>query len=187
MATPEQKAFYSMHRRCRDTKAKSYHRYGGRGISVCERWNSVKVFLEDMGPRPSSGHSLDRINVNGNYSPENCRWATKLEQARNTRKNVNLTYKGRTLCQKEWANQLGISHATLQKRLKKWSLKKALTQPKKINHRFQNRRFLTLNGVTLNIEEWAKKLKITSCGINWRINRYGVEKALTMKKRIRNE
>jgi len=84
--TAEYRTWCSMRSRCRNPKTPGYAYYGGRGISVCERWNgSFENFLEDMGRRPTSEHSIDRINVNGNYEPVNCRWATKSEQTKNRR------------------------------------------------------------------------------------------------------
>lgn len=78
-----------MRRRCRDKNDGSYHNYGGRGIRVCERWNSFETFLADVGPRPSRAHSLDRYpNNNGNYEPGNVRWATNEQQRANTRATI---------------------------------------------------------------------------------------------------
>lgn len=84
--TSEHTAWSAMRQRCHDPKSNSYANYGGRGITVCDRWRSFDKFLVDMGPKPSSNHSLDRIDVNGNYDPANCRWATALEQSKNRRK-----------------------------------------------------------------------------------------------------
>jgi len=84
--TPEYEIWCGMIKRCLNENNKSYVNYGGRGISVCERWGHFENFLADMGPRPSQYHSLERKEVDGNYNPENCKWATRTEQARNTRK-----------------------------------------------------------------------------------------------------
>lgn len=82
-----------MRARCRDPNAINYHRYGGRGITVCDRWHSFSAFLEDMGRKPTPAHTIDRVNNDGNYEPGNCRWATAKEQIANrpSRKGIPCT------------------------------------------------------------------------------------------------
>ena len=80
---PEHYIWRTMRARCNNPNDRQYFRYGGRGIKVCKRWDSYAKFLSDMGPRPSANHSLDRIKVDGDYKPSNCRWATRSEQQKN--------------------------------------------------------------------------------------------------------
>ena len=119
-----------MKQRCYDRNAKNYHNYGGRGIEVCLEWkNSFKSFYEwSINNGYNNDLSIDRINVNGNYYPDNCRWATVKEQCNNTRKNVMITYNGKSQTLKEWAEELNINYHTLWKRIKvyKWSAERAL-------------------------------------------------------------
>lgn len=108
----------SIKQRCLDENTKSYHNYGGRGISICERWvNSFENFLFDMGKRPSSKHSIDRIDVNGNYEPSNCRWATSKEQGRNRRNNRIVNINGSDKSLVEASEIIGIKQGTLISRL----------------------------------------------------------------------
>lgn len=81
--SPEHESWSAMRSRCKNSHDKDFKHYGGRGIRVCARWDRFEDFLEDMGPRPSSQHSIDRIDCDGNYEPGNCRWATTYEQAQN--------------------------------------------------------------------------------------------------------
>lgn len=120
----------SMKRRCLVPSNDHYHLYGGRGITICDRWvNDFAAFLLDLGPRPE-GMTLDRKNSDGNYEPTNCRWATRAQQNRN-RKTIRLiTFNGETLCLTDWANRLGVTRPTISDRLKqKWPIEKALTLP----------------------------------------------------------
>jgi len=119
----------SMRQRCRDPKSKAYRYYGGRGITVCQRWDeSFENFVEDMGPRPSLQHSIDRIDVNGNYEPNNCRWATIGEQSVNRRNTVRITAFGATKCLTEWSEETGVNRATIRARLRKgWDPELAIT------------------------------------------------------------
>lgn len=108
----------AMHRRCRNVNCREYGSYGGRGIKVCEHWKHFLNFLFDMG-EPLPGQSLDRIDNDGGYSKENCRWATKKQQARNRRSNILLSYNGLTKTLTEWAEEFGIKYATVRARLTK--------------------------------------------------------------------
>lgn len=110
---PEVAAWQSMWYRCCNDKCPSYHRYGGRGIRVCERWRDFFAFMEDMGRRPSAEHSLDRIDVNGDYCPENCRWATRDIQGNNRSTNVKVTINGKTQTKIQWLRELGFGETTI--------------------------------------------------------------------------
>lgn len=126
--SPEYATWRHINARCKNPNNKSYKGYGGRGITVCSRWDDFLLFLADMGTRPDN-HSIDRIDNNGNYTPDNCRWATNHQQARNKRNNVNITWDGRTQCLSDWANELGMSKATISQRLDKWGVERTMTQP----------------------------------------------------------
>ncbi len=117
--SPEYKAWHEMRQRCYNPNAKSYHNYGGRGISVCPRWReSFPSFLADMGLRPSSKHSIDRIDNNGSYEPNNCRWATLSQQHQNYRQNRLLTVNGKTQCITAWAEELNMDRRVIYNRAK---------------------------------------------------------------------
>lgn len=130
----EYNSFSSMRTRCLRKSHSEYKNYGGRGIKICTRWMEYKKgfanFLEDMGRRPV-GMSLDRIDNNGPYSPENCRWATPKEQANNMSTNLHWEIGGESHTVPEWSEITGIPTAILHNRVKlyKWSIKKALTHP----------------------------------------------------------
>lgn len=128
---PEFHIWHAMNQRCYDKNYKDYYLYGGRGIKVCERWRkSFKNFFTDMGLRPSSKHSLDRKNSDGDYTLENCRWATAIEQANNKRNNIRLTWMGKTQTIHQWAMDLGITAARLRSRYEKgWEVERMFTQP----------------------------------------------------------
>lgn len=130
--SPEYRTWNNMTQRCTNPKHTNFHRYGGRGITVCERWlNSFAAFLEDMGPKPTPKHEIERKDNDKGYSPDNCRWATHKEQCRNFGRNRLLTFDGKTMCISAWAEHLGIHRQTLKHRLDSgWTLERALTTVK---------------------------------------------------------
>jgi hypothetical protein len=129
--TPEYSSWRSALQRCCDPTFVYYSYYGGRGITVCERWRDFSNFYADMGPRPTPQHTLDRIDNDGPYAPKNCRWATRQEQARNRRSNRMLTHNGETLCLSEWAERIDLPANALYMRLYNgWSTEQALTRPR---------------------------------------------------------
>ena len=105
-----------MRSRCLTKTNTEFHNYGGRGIGICARWSDFAVFLADMGARPV-GLTLERVDVNGNYEPGNCRWATRLEQMCNQRRNRMLTMNGQTKPLKIWCRQYGIDRTKVDYRL----------------------------------------------------------------------
>jgi hypothetical protein len=110
----------TMKQRCFEPSSESYHLYGGRGISVCDRWrDDFAAFYADMGPRPSDKHSIERIDNDGNYEPSNCCWATRNEQARNRRTNVRIEHEGKNLTIAEWAEITGLRQHTIIMRMRR--------------------------------------------------------------------
>ena len=120
----------SIRERCNTKTCRIYKNYGGRGISICKEWDDFKVFREwSLLNGYNDELTIDRIDVNGNYEPSNCRWATYKQQANNKRTNHNITYKGETKTLTEWADYTGIKVGTIWMRLKKgWSVDRALTE-----------------------------------------------------------
>ena len=127
---PEYRAWAKMRARCNDPNDKQYCDYGGRGITVCERWqHSFENFIADMGDKPE-GLALDRENNSLGYSPDNCRWTTNSRNNRNKRSNRILTFNGESLCCADWAERVGLTKKVLWYRLNAgWSVEKALTTP----------------------------------------------------------
>jgi hypothetical protein len=130
-------AWLHMKQRCYCLSTPKYPLYGGRGITVCARWlNSFENFLSDMGERPSPKHSLDRIDGDGDYTPDNCRWATYEEQWQTRRDRQPITYAGRSQLLPAWAQETGIGYGVLKSRLRLgWTVERALTTPVHAYHR----------------------------------------------------
>jgi len=135
--SPEWRVWANMKKRCLNPRVQCYPSYGGRGITVCKRWadgdgeqGGFECFLVDMGFRPSRSHSIERRDNDGPYAPENCYWATKNEQARNTRRTPRVIFNGRELTAWEWERETGIPAVQIEKRIGRgWSPERALTQP----------------------------------------------------------
>lgn len=123
--TPTWNTWHSMLQRCRDQNCKGWKYYGGRGITVCERWQEYKNFRADMGLRPH-GKSLGRIDNDGNYEPANCRWESPREQQRNTSYCRHETFDGRTMLVTEWAEHYGVDRKRLFNAMRHRSFSEAL-------------------------------------------------------------
>lgn len=132
--TPEFATWIRMLDRCgNQNNSKAWKSYGGRGIKVCERWlNSFKNFLADMGPRPSANHSIDRIDNDGDYCPENCRWATRRQQANNKTNNFIIEHNGKRQSLAMWCHETGLSDGTIRGRINLgWSMDDVLGRPQR--------------------------------------------------------
>jgi len=133
----------SIKARCLNKTNHAFHQYGGRGITICQEWKmSFLNFYNDMGPRPSPDHSIDRINNMKGYTRSNCRWADQRQQCRNKRTNLVITHDKRTLCAKEWAELLNIPYKRLWRRLRHgWTFEDAISEETFVNgnqRRFRN-------------------------------------------------
>lgn len=189
-ASPERQAWYRMRSRCNNKNSRDYKHYGGRGIYVCEQWsNSFENFLSDMGNRPSQKHSIERLDNDGPYSPDNCVWAVQKIQTRNQRRTRRLTYRGRTQSMADWAEELGISYTMIRQRLRLgWSVEDALETPSNIyKGPYKTARRLTLNGESHTVSEWSKILGMCIYTIQGRI-RQGLPDSVVLqtKRRVVN-
>lgn len=139
---PEYWIWASMCRRCETASDTNYAKYAGRGIRVCIRWrNSFWCFYDDMGPRPTKQHTIERKDNDGDYEPGNCVWASKRQQARNKRSTHWLEHNGERLSVAEWADRIGITPFTLLARIRLgWSTERALTQPLRGKAQYGNQR-----------------------------------------------
>ena len=162
--TPEYEIWLQIRMWCKNPKNPGYANYGGRGITICKRWDDFANFIADMGKRPSAKHSIDRVNNDKGYSTFNCKWATSLEQGSNKRNNRKITLDGRTQTMAQWTREIGISAATIHARLARGdSIADALRpadQPRKI----------TFKGKSQTVSEWSKELGIQEMTIRQRLN-----------------
>jgi len=121
--------------RCTNPNDVSWQNYGGRGITVCPRWQTFEMFYEDMGQRPH-GHTIERDDTDGPYDPINCRWATMREQGANKRNTIRLELGGRTQTIMEWAVETGLPAHVIRRRIRRgWEPHRALTQPYQMKNR----------------------------------------------------
>ena len=176
---PEYQIWKQMRYRCSNPRTRNYHNYGGRGIKVCGRWSVFKNFWEDMGPRPATHYSLDRIDNDGNYEPDNCRWATPKQQGRNARYNRILTHNGRSMCLADWSEATGIRHSIIRKRLTRgWPVDLALTTPALAPHSVAKQ--FTFEGITQSLPNWAKQFSI-----DIRLLRYRLRSGWSFERSLR--
>lgn len=176
--------FRNMKQRCYNPNCKCYKDYGGRGITICDEWlsknrthkgfNSFREWALSHGYQ--DGLTIDRIDNNKCYSPDNCRWVSMDIQCNNTRQNHYITYNGKTQSMKKWSEELGISYSVLRSRLNNyhWSVKEAFSTKIKPTHRL-----ITYHGKTQSLTEWCKELNLNYATISGRINNYHwtIEKA----------
>ena len=158
-----------MRQRCHYKDATGFRNYGGRGIKVCDRWmNSFENFFADMGDRPQ-GMSLDRIDNDKDYSPENCKWSTVVEQGTNQRTNRFIEHEGERLTLMQWSRRTGLSKHTISRRIiKGWSVEKTLTTPLHATRQYQTGAsklkeadVLEIRASSLSASELAKKFNVT--------------------------
>jgi hypothetical protein len=184
--TKEFTAWQNMRRRCYVETNDFFHRYGARGITVCERWrNSFDNFLSDVGCAPSPKYTLGRIENEGNYEPGNVEWQTPKTQANNTTANRFITAFGKTQTLQQWSEELHLSHTLIAARIDRlgWDTERALSTPKLKQCRSAgNRHMVTFCGKTMNIADWARETGIRAPTIHRRLSHCGwpIEKALTV-------
>ena len=176
-------AWTNMIQRCTNDGRSDFGFYGGRGIRVCDNWmNSFVVFLADMGERPSKNHSLDRYpNQSGNYEPGNCRWATKDQQMQNTRSTQLIAFDGERMGLNAWARKIGITHSSLQGRLRRnWPLSKALSSGPR--NEIRNRTAM-IDGASVPLSQAAKLSGIKYGTVRARLARgWTTERALNKRE-----
>lgn len=179
--TKTHKIWKGIHSRCYIKSASGYANYGGRGISVCERWHNFANFLSDMGECPD-GLSIERRDVNRGYGPDNCFWATRVQQANNRRNNRLIEGSNETLAMA--SKKSPVSYEAIRARLNRgWSVDDAIGRP--INHKIRSK-VITANGETKTIPEWAKSLGVDASTIRGRIkDGWSEEDAVTIHKGVK--
>lgn len=172
---PEYNIWKAMNARCR-SKCNANSKYQIKGIKVCDRWKDFVLFYNDMGPRPSVKHSIDRIDNNGNYEPDNCRWATQTAQCSNrgTFNSVHI-YDGKAMVLKEWSRELNIKYTTLYTRMHR----DGMTFEEAISYK-SKRGYYEYNGKKQKISKWAEEYNMKPSTISDRLCKgWNLERALT--------
>ena len=171
---PEYRVWCAMKGRCLNPNDQNFHHYGGRGITVCDRWMKYESFIADMGNRPSPKHQLERLNNDHGYSPLNCKWATIEEQHRNQRSNVNITVNGETKVAADWASEIGVSQSVIHNRMASgMSGEEAVSRPCKS-------RGVIFEGVLVPLTALAERFGISGRTLFKRVkNGMDIESALT--------
>ncbi|MFT9091570.1 MAG: hypothetical protein ABF479_11300 [Gluconacetobacter sp.] len=168
---PTYRSWTNMRQRCLNPNLAMYDRYGGRGIKVTDRWNDFSLFLEDMGRRPDN-HSIDRIDVNGDYEPSNCRWADAKTQNNNSRNSIYIEYNDISMSLYDWSLKLGFDI---------YAAKDLYRKNRPIDEVFQlsiskhtkkigSEKLYTYNEITMNISQWAKYRGISQQCLSKRLN-----------------
>jgi hypothetical protein len=190
--TREYDTWLNMNRRCRDKNNTAYKNYGGRGINVCDSWReSFENFLNDMGKAPSSKHTIDRINNDGGYGPENCRWATREQQNNNYSRNIFIDIDGKRQSLKKWCDELGLLYQTTRQRIKTlgWTPEEALGFKEPANRRNpHNKRavYIEIDGVRKPLEVWGNEYNIPNKILYKRIftHKWPYKQALGIEPRV---
>lgn len=177
--SPTYYSWQSAKDRCTNPNNPHFANYGGRGITMCAEWlGDFAAFLRDMGARPN-GLSIDRIDNDGPYGPQNCRWATRAEQSRNHRRNVRIPLDGESTVATDVAASLGLSLGAVRGRMRRGFGPSDLVNPKRYRPRGE---ILTFNGESLGYAEWSRRTGLSRTAIVSRIRRLGwtIERALTV-------
>ena len=133
----------NMRDRCRNPKNPKYPRYGGRGITVCKRWESFKKFYEDMNPSYQVEMTIDRIDNNKGYSPNNCEWTTRQKNNTNTARAIFVTYKGEKRLLKTWCDELSLQYDIMRHRINHgWAIEEAFSTPKLLNYSHKHNKLI---------------------------------------------
>lgn len=184
---PEYTVWRHLLSRCQNPTDKSYLNYGGRGITVDPRWHTFENFFSDMGPRPTKRHTLERKNNQLGYSAENCTWSTRGVQARNTRRNRMIAFRGQKRCMSDWARRVHMNPETVRRRLRRgWTITEALTTAITWDHVGKDSRFVSYHGERHSVSQWATIVGLPRHVIFQRLRAgWPVEKALTTPKEPR--